>query len=246
MEKIWLVAAIGCAAGVVGTGLGGLLAMFVRLRRPGAMSVLLEFSAGVMTGVVCFDLLPEALELSGPWVVLPGILLGCALAMWIQDVIKYRKQPKNNRYRGLLGTGVITAVGIAAHNFPEGLAVGSGFAASTGLGLSLIAVILLHDVPEGMATAAPLMGGGVSKSRAVLLAALSGVPMGFGALLGIIAGGVSRGMVAFCLAVSAGTMLYISFGDLIPESKRLYSGRRAAVAGVFGILCGFVLGLLMG
>jgi zinc transporter, ZIP family len=145
--------------------------------------------------------------------------------------------PKNN----ILRAGILTAIGIALHNFPEGFAVGSGFEASTGLGITLTIVILIHDIPEGIATAVPLRAGGFSKRRSFLLTVLSGVPMGLGALIGAILGEISKAFIAACLGFAGGAMLYIVCGGLVTESKRLYRGRLPTIGNIFGMVCGILV-----
>lgn len=105
-----------------------------------------------MMAVICFDLIPESLEISNIIQVIIGIILGI-IAMIFCDLLVDRKfsgkiQVKNNKNK-LLKTGIIVSIGLAIHNFPEGLAIGSGFEASIKLGLSLAIAICLHDIPEG-------------------------------------------------------------------------------------------------
>lgn len=243
MEHILRITVIGMVAGVAGTALGGVVALFFRTSSKKVLSFVLEFSAGLMTAIVCFDLLPSAFELSSFMQVMAGIVAGILFAMLLQEKIKYSESSKQKGRSGLFGTGVMMLASIAAHNFPEGLAIGSGFEASMALGLSLTIVIIVHDVPEGLALALPLNKGGVSASKTVALAALSGIPTGIGALIGAAIGYISKDVIAVCLAAAGGAMLYVSVGDLIPESKNIYNGRWSAVGNVLGILAGMVIAL---
>lgn len=99
--------------------------------------------------VVCFELIPEALEISKIPAVIAGIVFGIA-TMIICDVAVQKKfnakaiKGKNT----LLKTGIIVSIGLAIHNIPEGLAIGSGFEASIKLGFGLAIAICLHDIPE--------------------------------------------------------------------------------------------------
>ena len=119
-----------------------------------------------MTSIICFELIPEALAISNLVTVLLGIILGI-VTMIICDIFvdklfnkknitadkKIRNEKTNlnidNKYK-LLKTGIIVSIGLAIHNFPEGLAIGSGFEASIKLGLSLAIAICFHDIPEGI------------------------------------------------------------------------------------------------
>jgi ZIP family zinc transporter len=92
-------------------------------------------------------------------------------------------------------TGMAVALGIAIHNFLEGIAEGSGYKAEHTLGISLAVAILLHDVPEGMSVAIPLRAGGMKRFKAFIYALASGLPMGLGSMFGVWAG---TGGLVYC------------------------------------------------
>lgn len=235
---------IGLVSGIIGTGIGGLLAFFVKDISNRLLSFILEFSAGLMTAVVCFKLIPEAFDYGGAALTLYGVVLGVLAILLIEDVIKdsgFLKKSHGNT--GLLRAGILTSIGIALHNFPEGFAVGSGFEASIRLGVTLTLVIIIHDVPEGIAMAVPMRAGGFSAIKAFAFTVLSGVPMGLGAFIGAVLGGISRQLISVCLGFAGGAMLYIIYGELVPESKKLYRGRLPSIGNVFGILCGIIVSI---
>ena len=105
--------------------------------------------------IICFDLIPEAMDISGIINVMLGILFGI-IVMIFCDILVQKKfsgtkvNSMRNTKNTLLTTGIIVSIGLAIHNFPEGLAIGSGFGASIKLGLSLAIAICLHDIPEGI------------------------------------------------------------------------------------------------
>lgn len=102
-----------------------------------------------MTSIICFDLIPEALEFSNITGCIVGIFFGIIMMILCDEIINKINFTKNNNINNnLFKTGMIICVGLAVHNFPEGLAIGSGFDASTTLGLSLAIAIAIHDVPE--------------------------------------------------------------------------------------------------
>ena len=140
----------------------------------------------------------------------------------------------------LLKTGIIVSIGLAIHNFPEGLAIGSGFEASIKLGLSLAIAICFHDIPEGVAMSVPLKNGGMKISKIIYYVVLSGITTGVGAFFGCIVGGVSKEIIAMCLAFSAGSMIYIVSGELTPEYSKLYQGRMSTIGNMIGFLIGVV------
>ena len=144
-------------------------------------------------------------------------------------------QTKNN---SLLKTGIIVSIGLAIHNIPEGLAIGSGFDASIKLGYSLAIAICFHDIPEGISMALPMRNGGMKIYKIMLYVILSGLATGVGALVGSIIGKISKQVIGFCLSFAAGAMLYIVSGELIPESNNLYKGRFSSLGNILGFILG--------
>lgn len=244
MEHLLRITLVGLVSGLAGTGLGGLSAFLITKTSNRVMSSILEFSAGLMTAVVCFELLPEAFDLGGTLYTFAGILAGILVVVLIESLLKKSQSIGKGENTGLLKAGILMAIAIAMHNFPEGFAVGSGFEASSSLGITITAVIVIHDIPEGIAMAVPMRAGGLSKLKSFTYTLLSGIPMGFGALLGAMLGMVSDNLTAACLGFAGGAMLYIIYGELVPESKRLYLGRLSSLANVWGILCGIIVSVL--
>ncbi len=156
--------------------------------------------------VVCFDLIPEALEISTLIYVVIGIVIGI-IAMIFCDLLVEKKFNANTKVikkeNSLLKTGIIVSIGLAIHNFPEGLAIGSGFEASVKLGLSLALAICLHDVPEGISMAVPMKQGGMNPVKIIFYVILSGVTTGVGAFFGAIVGSISQEVIAICLSFAA-------------------------------------------
>lgn len=191
-----------------------------------------------MTSIICFDLIPDALELCGISIALIGILVGIISMTLCDNIIKNTNKIQSSNK--LLQTGIIVFLGLTIHNFPEGLAIGSGFAASETLGLSLAISICIHDIPEGISIALPLKKGGVNALKAIIITAISGLTTGIGAFIGSLISNISSDFIAISLGFAAGAMLYIVSCELIPESKHLYKGRFPALGNIFGIICGAI------
>ena len=86
-----------------------------------------------MIAIVCFELIPEAMEISSIANVILGIVAGVIIMIFCDNLVNYRykrKVLKTDSINSLLKTGIVIAIGLALHNFPEGLAIGSGFEAS--------------------------------------------------------------------------------------------------------------------
>ena len=278
---IWSVIGITALAGMGGTGMGGLVSCLFRKDSSKTVSLLLSFAAGVMTSVVCFDLLTEALHpdkmVGDVGLVVTGVLIGyiviALLNAWIDHNTNHEvahidenhprtadsleelthanhlqehregRQPRS----GLFLAGLVMAAAIALHNVPEGMVIGTSFARTAKEmllnrgGLTMAIIIGLHNVPEGMAVAVPLISGGMSKRRSVLVTALSGFPTVLGALLGFTLGAMGDTALTLSLSFASGAMLYVVFGELLPESILMWRSKLPAAATIVGMMTGLVI-----
>ena len=281
MASIWILVGITAIAGVGGTGMGGAVACMFRKDSDKTVSLLLSFAAGVMTAVVCFDLLTEALQVGdgggNVWLVIGGVVVGFVviafLNAWIDRETNHEvahidenhprtadsleelthanhlqehregRQPRS----GLFLAGLVMAAAIALHNVPEGMVIGASFARTADQvlsnrgGLTMALVIGLHNIPEGMAVAVPLISGGMSKGRSVAVTALSGAPTILGALLGFLIGTISPTALVLSLSFASGAMLYVVFGELLPESILMWKSKLPAALAVLGLLTGLLI-----
>lgn len=241
MEEIVKTTLLGLFFGTFGTTLGGLIGIFIKKHSNKFLSFILAFASGLMMAVICFDLIPEALGIS----TIPNIVIGIIVGIIVMigcDLLVEKKFNQNSKFKKennlLLKTGIIVSIGLAIHNFPEGLAIGSGFEASAKLGLSLALAICLHDIPEGISMAVPMKNGGMKIYKVIFYVILSGITTGMGAFFGAIIGSISEQIIAICLSFAAGAMLYIVSGELVPEANKLYHGRMTAIGNMIGFLIG--------
>ena len=242
MQEILKTTLIGLFFGTFGTTLGGILGVTIKRNSNKFLGSILSFASGLMMAIICFDLIPEAMEISNIVNVILGIVFGIFVMIFCDVLVQKKfnnRVIKGSNSNSLLKTGIIVSIGLAIHNFPEGLAIGSGFGASIKLGLSLAIAICLHDIPEGISMAVPMKNGGMKASKVIYYVVLSGVTTGIGAFFGAIIGSISKEVIAICLSFVAGAMLYIVSGELIPESNKLYHGRMTAVGNIIGFLLGF-------
>lgn len=251
MQNIMNTAVLGLYFGTIGTTIGGIIGCSLKSQSNKFLSFILSFAAGLMMAVICFDLIPEALGLSQITEVIIGIVLGIIVMIFcdlIVDKIFSKKivlnQDTNKVSNNLLKTGIIVSIGLAIHNIPEGLAIGSGFEASLKLGFSLAIAICFHDIPEGISMALPMKNGGMKAYKIMFYVILSGIATGVGALIGSIVGKISEQIIAIALSFAAGAMLYIVSGELIPESNSLYKGRISALGNMIGFIIGICVTLL--
>ncbi|MBQ3414051.1 MAG: ZIP family metal transporter [Clostridia bacterium] len=229
---------LGLFFGTFGTTLGGVIGVVINRNSKRFISFVLSFASGLMMSIICFDLIPEAFKISNLALVIIGIILGIICMIMCDNIVKTKFSTDNEN--NMLRTGIIVSIGLAIHNFPEGLAIGSGFEASIKLGLSLAIAICLHDIPEGISMAVPMKSGGMKKSNIIFYIIMSGITTGIGAFFGAIIGNISENIIAICLSFAAGCMLYIVSGELIPESNNLYKGRASSIGNIIGFLIGMI------
>ena len=146
---------------------------------------------------------------------------------------------------GLFVAGVVMASAIALHNVPEGMTIGASYASSDSIlgraALVLAVIIGLHNIPEGMAVSVPLISGGMAKWKAVLITASSGIPTILGALLGYWLGEIGPLGLTLSLGFASGAMLYVVFGEILPQSILMYHSKLPAFSAIVGILAGILI-----
>ena len=146
---------------------------------------------------------------------------------------------------GLFVAGIVMASAIALHNVPEGMTIGASYASNDGVmgsaALVLAILIGLHNIPEGMAVSVPLISGGMSKWKAVLITASSGIPTILGALLGYWLGEIGPMGLTLSLGFASGAMLYVVFGEILPQAILMYHSKMPAFSAIVGILAGLLI-----
>ena len=146
---------------------------------------------------------------------------------------------------GLFVAGIVMACAIALHNVPEGMTIGASYAGNEGVmgraAVVLAVIIGLHNIPEGMAVSVPLISGGMRKWKAVLLTAASGIPTILGAILGYWLGEIGPMGLTLSLGFASGAMLYVVFGEILPQSILRYHSKLPAFSTIAGILAGLLI-----
>ena len=238
--------------GIGGLALGGVLATLLKRESPQGTSLLLSFTAGLMLCIVCFDMVPEAVEFTADLWIVPvflvgGFLLTYLLNCWIDKSVHH--EDENNPHHCACGhhdlhtAGIVLAAAVALHNLPVGLAIGTTVAAQGICYASILAAVTigLHNIPEGMSIAIPLLHDGSKAFSAVAVSALSGVPTVIGALVGYYVGLTNAQALAVALSIAGGAMLYVVFFELFPEAYRQWKSMWA----ILSTMLGFALGVLL-
>ena len=160
------------------------------------------------------------------------------------DHLKAHHAKSDSKF-SLFVAGMVMACAIALHNVPEGMTIGASYASNDAVmgssALVLAVLIGLHNIPEGMAVSVPLISGGMGRVKAVAMTALSGVPTIIGALLGYLLGDIGAVGLALSLGFASGAMLYVVFGEIMPQAILMYHSKLPAFAAIFGILVGIFI-----
>lgn len=249
---------ISLVAGVVGTGLGGVLVAMIKAPDENLSGLMMGMSGGIMLSIVLFDMIPESFGGHLPSAII-GAILGVLLMHALQSLLSSRGSGGGHAHSGhrahghnrtkehMRTTGLLMLSGIALHNLPEGFAIGSGLAGGPAslenYGMQLAILMMMHDIPEGVALAVPLKVSGSSPLGVIGAAAASGLPTVIGAGLGYMLGNMSENMTSGCIAFAGGAMLYITLRELLPDALQLSNRRAGLVALALGVLVG--LGMIM-
>ncbi len=237
----------------LGTAGGALGALLIRRLSPALEDGLLSGAAGIMLAATLFSLLLPALELAelqtgqpvpAVTIVIASLLIGALSLHLVHQHVPHehfstgREGPENNA----VGRMWLFVLAITLHNFPEGMAVGTGFAGGDmGNGLALALGIGLQNVPEGLAVAVALMSAGYTRARACAIGVLTGFAEPIGGLFGSIAVSIAAALTPWAMGFAAGAMLYIISHEIIPETHR---GNYANLA-TFSLIGGFVILMFM-
>ena len=249
------------------TGIGGALVLFKKKLSSNFLAGALGVSAGVMIFISLTELFPEAqAEIAsigslkyGESLVLLAFFAGMGIITLIDFLIPEYENPheasglsldaktaavgvleQTGNEKALQRLGIMSALAIAVHNFPEGIASFIGALNDPQMGAGITFAIAIHNIPEGIAVAIPIYYATKSKGKALLYATLSGLSEVLGALLclavtALFGVEITGGGPVFplILAAVAGIMIYISLDELLPTAEK-YGKHHIAIAGVVG------------
>jgi len=217
----------------VSTLLGGLFALYWRDR----LHLIVGFSAGALLGVALFELIPESLELAstvGRQAVAGVIAVGFAGYMLLDRTVAPHGD-KGPRTKKLWHRGVFGAASLAAHSFLDGFAIGLGFKVSATVGAIVAAAVLAHDFSDGINTISVILrnkGDNRSAFRWLLIDAAAPVA---GAASTLVLP-IQQDILGLILALFAGSFLYLSASDLLPESYHDHPTGGTTAMTVLGLL----------
>ena len=248
------------------TGVGSAIAFFAKRTNTGFLSLALGFSAGVMIYVSFVEIIVKARDsispvvgdTTGAWYTAAaffgGILFIAIIDKFIpsaenpHEMHKVEEMEDQNAMKSarLMRMGMFTALAIAIHNFPEGLATFTAALTEPALGIAIAVAIAIHNVPEGIAVSVPVYYATGSKKKAFWLSFLSGLAEPVGALIGylILMPFMSPMVFGILFAGVAGIMVFISLDELLPAAEE-YGEHHLSIYGLIAGMAVMALSLLM-
>lgn len=239
MDKTVLIAFSLTLIAGLSTGIGSLISFFAKKTNTKMLSFSLGLSAGVMIYVSFVEMLPNAFELleneyakTGTWYSVLAFFVGIAISLIIDKLVPEKENPHEVRFvesmnkevdkSKLHRLGVITAIAITVHNFPEGIATFMAAYSNIETGIPVALAIAIHNIPEGIAVAVPIYYATGSKSKAMRLSFLSGLAEPLGAIIAylIIMPFINDVVLGISFAITSGIMVFISFDELLPGAQK--------------------------
>lgn len=250
-ENLCMAFALTLIAGLA-TGVGSIIALFTKRTNKKFLSTALGFSAGVMLYISFIEMFPNAQEYLtqsygqtlGVWSACGAFFFGILLIMLIDNLIPSPESDltasKTGQHDAVLQRmGILMALAIAIHNFPEGLATFTSTLEDVSLGLAISVAIAIHNIPEGIVTSVPIYYATGNKKKAFSISLLSGLTEPLGAIVGylILRPFLNSTAYGIIFAVIAGIMVYISIEELIPMAREYDKGNSM----IFGATAGMVV-----
>ncbi len=240
------------------TGIGSVIAFFAKRTNTKFLSIALGFSAGVMIYVSFVEIIQKANDslvaslgvTTGWWWTIASFFGGILLIGLIDKLIPSVENPHELRRveemhaepeknQKLMRMGMFTALAIAIHNFPEGLATFTAALTDPSLGIAIAVAIAIHNIPEGIAVSVPIYYATNNKKKAFTLSFLSGLAEPVGALIGylILMPFLNDMVFGVLFAGVAGIMVFISLDELLPAAQK-YGEHHLSI---YGLIAGMMV-----
>ena len=263
MDTIFYAFLLTLLAGL-STGIGSLIALLAKRTNRRFLSVSLGFSAGVMVYVSMIEIFAKAQsaltaqlgQRPGSWATVAAFFEGMLFIAVIDKLIPAEKNPHEVKLveqedaappaRKLMRMGVFTALAIAIHNFPEGLATFVSALQSPSIAIPIVVAIAIHNIPEGIAVSVPIYQATGSRKKAFCYSFLSGLAEPLGALIGwlLLMPIMTDTVFGIIFAAVAGIMVFISFDELLPAAQE-YGEHHLSIYGLISGMGVMAVSLLL-
>ena len=249
------------------TGIGSAMAYFTKRTNTKFLSISLGFSAGVMIYVSMVEIFVKAKdslvgelgERMGSWATVAAFFGGIALIAVIDKLVPSVENPhevtkledidensEEAKKAKLLKMGMVSAIAIAIHNFPEGLATFTAALKDPNLGIPIAFAIAIHNIPEGIAVSIPIFYATGNKSKAFWNSFMSGLAEPVGALVGflLLMPFLNDVIFGILFASVAGIMVFISIDELLPTAEE-YGEHHLSIYGLVAGMAVMAVSLLL-
>lgn len=263
MDTIFYAFLLTLLAGL-STGIGSLIALLAKRTNRRFLSVSLGFSAGVMVYVSMIEIFAKAQsaltaqlgQRPGSWATVAAFFGGMLFIAMIDKLIPAEKNPHEVKLveqedaappaRKLMRMGVFTALAIAIHNFPEGLATFVSALQSPSIAIPIVVAIAIHNIPEGIAVSVPIYQATGSRKKAFCYSFLSGLAEPLGALIGwlLLMPIMTDTVFGIIFAAVAGIMVFISFDELLTAARE-YGEHHLSIYGLISGMGVMAVSLLL-
>ena len=192
----------------------------------------------------------------GSWATVAAFFGGMLFIAMIDKLIPAEKNPHEVKLveqedaappaRKLMRMGVFTALAIAIHNFPEGLATFVSALQSPSIAIPIVVAIAIHNIPEGIAVSVPIYQATGSRKKAFCYSFLSGLAEPLGALIGwlLLMPIMTDTVFGIIFAAVAGIMVFISFDELLPAARE-YGEHHLSIYGLISGMAVMAVSLLL-
>ena len=265
-QQILMAIGLTLIAGLA-TGIGSAIAFFTKRTNTKFLSVSLGFSGGVMIYISFVEifansqeiLIQEKGETLGQIITIAGFFTGMLFIAIIDKIVPDFENPheikrvesigacdESKKNKKLYRMGVLSAVAIAVHNFPEGIATYLVALQDIKLGLPIAIAIAIHNIPEGIAVSVPIYHATGSKKKAFKYSFLSGLAEPLGAIFAvlILTPFLSQVLFGFVFAAVAGIMVFISIDELLPAARE-YGRPHLALYGLISGMAVMAISLIL-
>ena len=247
------------------TGIGSLIAFFAKRTNKVFLSISLGFSAGVMIYVSMIEIFAEAKvllieshgEKQGYWFTVLAFFAGILIIAIIDRLVPSFENPHEARSvedlnspiskeKKLMRMGLFSALAIAIHNFPEGIATFSAGLIDPTIAIPIAVAIAIHNIPEGIAVSVPIFYATGSRKKAFVFSFLSGLTEPIGALIAFVflKQFLSPTFLGLLFSAVSGIMVFISLDELLPTAKE-YGKHHSAIYGLVAGMAVMALSLLL-
>lgn len=219
--------------------IGSLMMYLFHIKSDKIIGMLFGAASGLMIAMICFDVLPEALSSKRMDLVLVGVGIGVLMGLLLDEVGPWAEK----RWEGenIQGAALGLLIGLAIHLVPEGFSLGTVGHLSKENIQSFAFILWLHSIPEGIVFVLSLGTIKLKLKDVIVGPVILGGILSGSAAIGFMLSSISEMMIVTALGVAAGIILYIVCEELMPESRKVWNGRRTTLATILGIVMGLLL-----